>query len=268
MLMARRVLLATRTDEVTVKVGNRLSEEDSLLAKPATDSFKNEREAMLRLYGHPHVIQALYGSTETITLGDGNRYNAMSTEVAHNGDLFPYVQLGTFDEILARTYFKQLLIAVKAAHGVGVYHRDLKPENILLSMNFKLKLGDFGHAYVCNAPDEGRQPGKAPAYQPSHKRARTSSEPWIRGFCGSPGYIAPEVSDTTPYLGSAADVWSAGCVLFIMLVGHSAFELQQVREGAKDPWLQMLAEGKYKKFWRRQLKYCDVNVSHSAIGEL
>ena len=46
------------------------------------------------------------------------------------GELFDYLMhTGPFDEVLARTYFRQLLGALELCHGKGVFHRDLKPEN-------------------------------------------------------------------------------------------------------------------------------------------
>ena len=33
---------------------------------------------------------------------------------------------------------------------------------------------------------------------------------------GTPGYIAPEVIERQPY-GTASDIWSLGCLLFLML---------------------------------------------------
>ena len=78
---------------------------------------------------------------------------------------------------------------------------DLKPENILLSdkgPDATIKIADFGLAVEMSEP-----------------KAKM-------GLTGTPMYIAPEILKSEAY-GTAADMWSIGCVLYIMLVGYPAF---------------------------------------------
>jgi serine/threonine-protein kinase GIN4 len=267
-----RILLATRTDDVVVKVGSKCADEDETLGHQnhqRTDFFRNEREAMLRLRGHPHVAQVLDTSAQTIELA-GHRYHALTLEVAQHGDILRYVHLQHFDEVLARTYFVQLMLALKAAHTVGVYHRDVKLENLLLCSTFNLKLADFGLAHVSaassnlNPPRTGTNANVNASFPPH--LVKPISESMIKGYCGSPGYVAPEVSKDSFYLGSAADVWSAGCVLFAMLIGHAAFEQRNPAIRRDDPWLRFVAEGKYDLFWSGHMRFCRIEVSGPVKG--
>jgi serine/threonine protein kinase len=97
------------------------------------------------------------------------------------------------------------MTAIVYCHNVGVCHRDLKPENILLQFDIKeekcisLKLCDFGLStrYQENVP--------------------------LKDFCGSPGFFAPEMITKGSYFGDKADIWSIGCVLLELVVGHEKF---------------------------------------------
>lgn len=97
----------------------------------------------------------------------------------------------------ARSFMRQLLSAVRYLHKHGIIHRDIKPENLFLDENFNLKLGDFGFA----------------TWVRSRKRVGETSTPY---------YTPPEIFKGHGY-GYKVDIWSAGCVLYDLLVGKSAF---------------------------------------------
>ena len=48
--------------------------------------------------------------------------------------------------------------------------------------------------------------------------------------CGTPAYIAPEILNRTGYQGFAADIWSAGVVLYTMIYGVVPFKANNMAE--------------------------------------
>eukprot|EP00736_Rhodelphis_marinus_P001128 Rmarinus@m.12701 len=99
----------------------------------------------------------------------------------------------------ARLFFVQLLDGVEYIHEKGMCHRDLKPDNLLVSEGSNaLKIADFGFT----------------------KRLVSVN----RSKVGTAEYMAPEVSRQTDYDGRQVDVWSIGCVLYVMLVGTFPFQ--------------------------------------------
>nr|CAB3470815.1 unnamed protein product [Digitaria exilis] len=93
---------------------------------------------------------------------------------------------GKLRENEARKYFQQLIDAIDYCHSKGVYHRDLKPENLLLDACGNLKVSDFGLSTL------------------------SQNESLVLGSNG--------------YDGSAADIWSCGVILYVLMAGYLPFE--------------------------------------------
>ena len=108
-----------------------------------------------------------------------------------------------------RSYTGQILAALGAAHSAGVIHRDLKPQNVFLAENpggpAVVKLVDFGISKVQDPPTETRltETGQV---------------------LGTPLYMAPEQGRSSKGAGPRADLYSAACVAFEMLLGRVPFE--------------------------------------------
>jgi 5'-AMP-activated protein kinase catalytic alpha subunit len=130
-------------------------------------------------------------------------------ELITGGELFDkIVAEGRFIEEQARFYFRQLIEGVAYCHAQGVCHRDLKPENLLLDENNNLKISDFGLSALYNGPGEEQQ-------------ARGTL---LHTTCGTPNYVAPEVLADKGYDGRAADIWSIGVILYVLLAGFLPFD--------------------------------------------
>lgn len=167
---------------------------DRLVTQGDVRSIKLEIEIMTRLSGHPNVVdlKAVYEEED---------YVHLVMELCAGGELFHKLEKqGRFPETEARLLFRHLMQVVMYCHDKGVVHRDLKPENILLankSSSSPIKLADFGLATYIT-------PGQS-----------------LHGTVGSPFYIAPEV--LCGGYDQAADVWSAGVILYILLSGMPPF---------------------------------------------
>lgn len=103
-------------------------------------------------------------------------------------------------------FFIQIIEALIYMHGIGVIHRDLKLGNLLLDKNMNVKIGDLGLA--ARVSDAG-------------ERKRT--------LCGTPNYIAPEILENKHGHSFQVDIWSAGVVLYTMLVGRPPYESKDIK---------------------------------------
>ncbi len=98
--------------------------------------------------------------------------------------------------------------ALGYAHAKGVVHRDIKPSNLILPDRdlSRVAILDFG---VARAPTAG-------------------SLTETGAVIGTPAYMAPEQARGDRDIGTSADVFALGCVMYECLTGRRAFEGKHV----------------------------------------
>jgi serine/threonine protein kinase len=186
-------------EETSAEVAIKILDKDKIQQQNMGAQIKKEISIM-KMVRHPSVVK-LYE-----VLASRNKIFIV-LELVTGGELFDkIVAAQRFDEITARFYFRQLIEGVRYCHSQGVAHRDLKPENLLLDSRGNLKISDFGLSAL---------------YTGEGDSTRTML---LHTTCGTPNYVAPEVLNDKGYDGRAADVWSCGVILYVLLAGFLPFD--------------------------------------------
>ncbi|KAK4550031.1 hypothetical protein LTR36_002998 [Oleoguttula mirabilis] len=106
-----------------------------------------------------------------------------------------------FEEQFLVPIARELAIAIKSVHDIGVIHRDIKCANVYVSEEGDIQLGDFG---IVGDVDDG-----------SSKR---------RTIVGTPHYLPREMHVSSSHLtdeayGTEVDIWSYGITIFEAATG-------------------------------------------------
>lgn len=167
------------------------------------DGVTRELE-VLRKLDHPRIVR-LKGFYED------DEFYYLLMEFVSGGDLMDFVAAhGSVGEDAGREITRQVLEGVKYIHSKGISHRDLKPDNILIEQDdpVLVKITDFGLAKV------------------------QGNGTFMKTFCGTLAYVAPEViagksgaeeNEKRNEYSSLVDMWSMGCLVYVILTGHLPF---------------------------------------------
>lgn len=159
---------------------------------------------------------------------EDNDYYYLVMDYVSGGDLMDFVvNYGSIDEEASREIIRQVVCCVKYFHNLGISHRDLKPDNILIASDspVTVKISDFGLAKI------------------------STQNSCLKTFCGTLSYLAPEVLNhkargtDSPTYSNLVDMWSIGCVAFVILTGYMPFD-----GNTQEKLQRNIREGRYNRY--------------------
>ena len=171
--------------------------------RSATKRFRRSAVVAAKV-NHPNVAKTL----DYVREGE-NRF--LIEELIDGEDLDKAIlaRARFLDPYLAAKVFHHLAKGVGAAHHAGVVHRDLKPTNVMVVGGYSLteiKVTDFGIAKMAADEIEAAAEGGT----------LTVSETAV----GALPYMAPEAIETPREVGSQADIWSLGAMMYRLITGE------------------------------------------------
>jgi serine/threonine protein kinase len=197
--------LALEADDVVVIKVLR----DNAVREPAqVNAFTREAE-LLSMIDHPCMVRGL---TRGVTAGriwmateyvEGEPLSTlMFAARQENLRLRPEVALVLMLDVLAGLAAAQAIVDPRG-RPLGLIHRDVSPKNVLLDLRGQAHLVDLGAAILS-------------------VREEPTDE-----VIGTPGYMAPEQA-RLEQLTQGVDVYAAGILLFELLTGRRAFDVENL----------------------------------------
>ena len=156
-------------------------------------SIMDEVKVLLTL-DHPNI-------TKYFETYDDKQYLYLVMEFCPYGELFDSQESFLkndrgYSEKDAASIIAKCLEALQHCHSLGITHRDIKPENIMYGKDKEIRLVDFGLS--------------------------KDSKEKMSTYAGTPYFMAPEVIKGE--YGHECDIWSLGCVLYMLVAGRLPFE--------------------------------------------
>lgn len=193
------VVFRARDEQLDRDVALKILPKLALLSEAARRQFRREALSLAKITD-PYVAMAF-------DFGHDNGIDYLVTEFVPGLTLDAKLANRPLPEGEVFQLGKQLASGLEAAHREGVIHRDLKPSNLKVTPDGRLKILDFGLAYLLKTETEA---------------AATAPLTDTYSDAGTLPYMAPEqIKGQKP--DARADVWSAGAVLYEMSTGKRPF---------------------------------------------
>ncbi len=158
--------------------------------------FRSEARALARI-DSPHIV-GIHALRQT----EVGVFIVM--EYVDGGTVADLIEGGSVSWQRAQPLVRQMLLALDAAHGVGVTHRDIKPRNIMITRGGTVKVTDFGLAKLQQQAD--------------------AASTMTQGIAGTLYYMSPEQVRGLRDLDHRSDVYSLGMMLYEMFAGRLPFD--------------------------------------------
>lgn len=151
---------------------------------------------LLKHMKHENVIGLLDVFTASLSL---DRFHDFYLVMPYMGtDLGKLMKLQKLSEDKVQFLVYQMVRGLKYIHAAGIIHRDLKPGNLAINQDCELKILDFGLARQADIE--------------------------MTGYVVTRWYRAPEIILSWMHYTQTVDIWSVGCIMAEMLLGHPLFK--------------------------------------------
>lgn len=174
--------------------------------------FELEARAAAAL-NHPHIA-----TVHDIGVEDGMHF--IVQEYLEGATLRERLESGRLPLVTGLTLAAEIAEALAVAHDAGIVHRDLKPENLFVTEQGHAKVLDFGLAKLTET---------AAAKDGSATQSPTMLATSAGQIMGTAGYMAPE-QITGEEIGTRADIFAFGCILYETVTGRRAFSGKNLPE--------------------------------------
>ncbi len=170
--------------------------------------FEREMKAVGRIE-HPNIVRATDAGEV-----DGRHFLVM--EYVVGTDLSRLLKhVGPLRVADACEIVRQAAVGLEAVRQSDLVHRDIKPSNLMLIPAGEIKILDLGLALLESGEDD---------------QTEISNPSTVMGTAD---YMAPEQGLNTHQVDIRADLYSLGCTLFALLIGHAPFSRQQFNSPLK-----------------------------------
>jgi serine/threonine protein kinase len=110
---------------------------EAIMGKINIKNFVAERDILSKI-DHPFIVKLAFAFQTKSKV-------YMLMDFINGGELFFHLRREKkFDEIRAKFYIAEIVLALDHLHKLGIIYRDLKPENVLIGVDGHIKLTDFG----------------------------------------------------------------------------------------------------------------------------
>jgi eukaryotic-like serine/threonine-protein kinase len=186
-----------------VYLASRERDDEPLVVKILRSEVTGDRNALARFMEEYALVERIHSRNVARIYGHGvsEEHAYLVMEFFDGGDLNKRLAGRALPPRDALHIFRELMFALGDIHEQGILHRDLKPQNLMFRADGSLAIVDFGIAKHVDSID------------------RTGHGEIL----GTPRYMSPEQVQGRA-LDLRTDIYSAGVLLYQMLVGQHLFD--------------------------------------------
>jgi eukaryotic-like serine/threonine-protein kinase len=186
-----------------VYLASRESDDEPLVVKILRSEITQDKRQLARFLEEYKLVERIHSRhvARIHSHGVSDEHAYLVLEFFDGGDLNKRLGGKSLPPEEALGIFRELMFALGDIHERGILHRDLKPQNLMFRADGSLAIVDFGIAKHIDSIDQTNK-GE---------------------ILGTPRYMSPEQVQGRA-LDLRTDIYSAGVLLYQMMVGKHLFE--------------------------------------------